>query len=86
MLCTFLKQLSSNSKHKPLQEWHIPQVISKALASAKTKGPKATNECANGSLNDAPHSAPKVVLGLQQYLSETLSSKPNDKGGCFNYY
>lgn len=61
MLHTFLKQLSSNSKHKTLQESHIPQGISKALASAKTRGPKATQEWADGSLNDAPHSASKVV-------------------------
>lgn len=61
MLCTFLKQLSSNSKHKTLQESHIPQVISNALASAKKREPKAANECADGSLNDAPYSESKVV-------------------------
>lgn len=53
MLQTFFEHLSSNSKDKTLQESHIPQVISKALASAKTRGPKAANERADGSLNEA---------------------------------
>lgn len=33
MLRTFLKQLSSNSKHRTLQESHVPWVISRALAA-----------------------------------------------------
>lgn len=44
LLQTFFKHLNSNSKHKTPQELHIPQVISKALASAKTRRPKAANE------------------------------------------
>lgn len=61
MLQTFFKHLSSNSKHKTLQELHIPQVISKALASAKARGPKAANEWADGPFNDASYSVSKVA-------------------------